>query len=802
MLHDLRYALRLLRRNPGYALAATLCLALGIGVNTTAFSMVNELFFRPLPVPQAGRLVRVERGADDYPCSWREYEDLRTRTRSAFAGLAAIVDNPTALDTDGINGIIVAESVSVNFAEALGLRPQIGRWFGPEDAALTAEPVGVLSDHAWSERYGRSPSVLGKLVRIETRFYRVVGVAPPDFRGVAPPVATEIWVPMTAMFRQLLSDPAERQRPHVRLIARLAGGVPPARAQAILRAADAEVRPGRNVPLNVVSAAGASFTGAREVAGPVTGLLAGVSAIVLLIACVNVANLLLSRAAARRRETALRRALGAGRRQLARQAIAESLLLATGGAALGLFCGAAANRLLLRYLDIIPETHSLSAVSLPVDWRVVLFGAACSLAAAVLFTLSSAFEHSRDDLLTAIKGGAAPFRTRRRDAYVVAQVALSLVLLVAAGLLLRALDRARRIDPGFALDHRLSARIYISAPEYNAATARVFFDRVLAEVRAMPGVRAAALGYGVPLGFPQMDGGCAAPSKTAAPIRPNGGNNVSPGYFATLGIPLVAGRDFRPEDRDASPAAVIIDQALAARFWPGADPIGRRIFHGCDPARAAEAVAVGVARDSKYNALDEPARGAVFTIHAPAPVELMGFMALTVHTDGDPAAFAAPLRAALRRIDPALRIYEMRTLEEIASLSLWRVRWQAALIACFGSLAIVLAALGMYGVIAYAVAQRTREIGIRMAIGAQKSDVLRMVLHRGLHLTAAGIAIGLALSAASTRLLRSFLYGVSPWDAVAFTAASLLWLLIAMLASYLPARRAAQVDPSIALRWE
>jgi predicted permease len=804
MLHDLAYSLRFLRRNPGYALAAMLCLALGIGVNTTAFSMVDELFLRPLPVPRPDRLVRIERGTEDRACSYREFEDLRTRTASAFAGLAAVIEVETALDTRDVSHIIVGEAVSANFADTLALRPQLGRWFRPEDAALNAEPVAVISDHAWAERFGRSPDVLGRPVRIETQSYRVVGVAPPEFRGTAPPVAAEVWVPIPAMpiFRERLSNPADRKHPRVSLIGRLAGNVTRAAAQTLVRAADADMRTGRSAPLSVASAAGAWFPGARQIAGAMTALLAAASAIVLLIACVNVANLMLSRAVARRRETAVRRAIGAGRWPLARQAVAEGILLACGGAALGLLFGYATNRLLFHYLGTIPETGSLSAVNLDVDWRVVAFGAAAALAGAILFTLSSAFEQSRGDMLGAIKGGAAPGRARQRDAYVVAQVALSLVLLVAAGLLVRALQRAQHIPTGFATDHRLSARIYISEPEYNAASARVFFDRVLAAVRGMPGVEGAALSYSVPLSFPPDYGGCAAAPETARPVSLSGGNTVSPGYFATLGIPLVAGRDFLPQDRDAKPPVVIVDQTLAGRLWPGGRAVGRRIRLGCDSDRAHDAVVIGVVGASKYNALDEPARGAAFGVHAPLPEEIMGFMALTIHTSGDSAPFAAPLRAAFRRIDPNLRIYDMRTLQECAALSLWKVRWQAALVGCFGSLAIVLAALGMSGVIAYAVEQRTREIGIRMAIGAQKSDVVRMVLCRGLRLTAAGVAIGVVLSAASTRVLRAFLYGVSPWDAVAFTAAALLWLVIATLASYFPARRAAQVDPSIALRWE
>lgn len=776
-----------------------LCLALGIGVNTTAFSMVDELFLRPLAVPQADRVVRIERGAEDRACSYRDFEELRARTAPAFSGLAAVIEVETALDSRDVSHIIVAEAVSANFGDTLALRSQLGRWFLPADATLTAQPVAVISDHAWAERFARSPDVLGKLVRIETQSYRVIGVAPPEFRGAAPPIAAEVWVPIPAMpiFRDDLANPADRKHPRVSLIGRLAAGVTPRAAQALVRTADSG-----SVPLTVTSAAGAWFPGARQVAGPITALLAAVSGIVLLIACVNVANLLLSRAVARQRETALRRALGAGRWRLARLAIAEGLLLACGGAALGLLFGAATDRLLLYYLGTIPETGSLSAVQLDVNWRVAAFGAAASIAGAILFTLSAALEQARGDMMPAIKGGASAGRGRQRDVCVVAQVALSLVLLVAAGLLIRALHRAQNIPLGYASEQRLSARIYISEPEYNASTARLFFDRALAGVRGMPGVKSAAVSYGVPLSFPPTYGSCAAVSKSQKPIPLNGSNNISPGYFATMGIPLVAGRDFRPEDRDVKPRVVIVNQTLAERLWPGGGAIGRGIRLGCDPDRAREYVIAGVARDSKYNSLDEPARGYVYTVHAPSADELMGFMGLTVHTAGDPASFAGPLRAALRRIDPALRIYDIRSLRELAAVSLWKVRWQAALIGALGGLAIVLAAIGMYGVVAYGVAQRTREIGIRMAIGAQRGDVVWLVVGRGLRLTGVGIAIGLALSGAFTRVLRAFLYGVSPWDAAAFGGAAMLWLLVAALASYLPARRAAEVDPARSLRWE
>jgi predicted permease len=806
---DLHYAVRVLRRNPGYTLTAMLCLGLGIGVNSTVFCMVNDLFWQPLPVPQSDRVVAIGRSSDEMTCSYRDYQEFERRVAAPdgglFTGLVAYDEMPTSIDTEGVSQMAMAEAVSGNFAATLQVPAQIGRWFTPQDDRPGADPVAVLSDGAWSRRFGRSTDAIGKRVRIESSWYRIVGVAPAGFIGLSPPHTAQIWVPlMTQSYvTDALANPGERERPRVRLVGRLAAGRGIRTAEAELRSVDDQIRrefPHDTAPkgsLTVGVAAGASMPMVREVATAMAVLLLSVTGIVLLIACVNVANLLLSRSAVRRREMAVRQALGAGRWRLARQTLSEGLLLAAGGAGFGLLFGYAAGLLLAAYLPALPHIGTVT-LDPSVNWRVSAFAAAASLASALLFTLAPALEHSRPDLTSSLKAeGAGARRMRQRDVYVVAQVALSLVLLIAATLLVRGLRHALLIDPGFAMDHRLAARIYISEPEYTPESGRLFFARVLETVRSTPGVRSATLSYTVPLNF--MDSTCAATDPTARPRRV-GSDIVVPGYFDTLAIPILGGRQFTAADRAGSPRVVVVNQTFAGRFWPGENPVGKTVWVGCDAKRRREvAEVVGVARDGKYESLDEAPRAFVYRPFAQGWV---GFVALIVETAGNPGDFTAPLRNILRGLDPSLRIYEIQTLEQFAQDSLWKVRWQASLLAVFGGLAMLLAAVGLYGVVAYAVAQRTREIGVRMAMGAQRADVLWMVLGRGLGLTAIGIALGLILSAAAMRMLGGLLYGMSPLDPVSFALASLAWTATAMLASYVPARRAMKVDPVVALRWE
>jgi predicted permease len=742
-------------------------------------------------------------------CSYRDYQELERRSGNGghkiFAGLLAVIDEPTSLDTEGVSATILAEAVSGNFADTLGLRAQLGRWFVPEDDRPGSEPVAVLSDQAWARRFGRRPDAIGQKVRMESQWYRVVGVAPADFIGVSPPHGAEIWVPLGSQWyvKELVSQPANRERPRVRLIGRLAAGVGLDEAEAHVRAIDGQIwrefprDKNSPAPLRLAVASGLGAPAAKLVAFHIAVLLMVVTSLVLLIACVNVANLLLSRSVVRRREMAVRQALGASRWRLSRQTLAESLTLAVGGAVLGLLFAVWTNRLLAQTVPSIPHLGQVTFL-LVLNWRVVVFATAAAFGSAILFSLPPMAEQSRPDLSPGLKSeGGGLDRMRQRDTYVILQVALSLMLLIAATLLVRALRHAGEVDAGFAMDHRLAARIYVSEPEYTPQTGKLFFARVLEQVRATPGVQGAALSYTIPLNF--TNSSCAAADSVEKPRRMLS-NLVVPGYLDVMRVGLVAGRDFTAVDGEGSPRVVIVNQTFAKRYWPNESALGKMVWLGCDTRRPRNrAEVVGVAKDGKYGSLDEDPRPFVYEAFAQGWV---GFMAVTVHTSGPPAEFAEPLRHLLRELDPELRIYEMATLEAMTAQSLWQVRWQAWLLGSLGLLAIVLAAVGLYGVVAYTVAQRTREIGVRMAMGAQKSDVLWMVLGRGLRLTAIGIACGLGLSALVTRFLGSFLYGLSPLDSVSFGGAALFWTVTAMLASYLPARRAARVDPVVALRWE
>ncbi len=796
---DLHYAVRVLRRNPGYALTAMVCLALGIGVNITVFSMVDELFWQPLPVPHANRVTILGRELDGITCSYRDYLEFRRRAAEPgsklFSGLVAFDDMLVSIERGGVTQIMGADAVSANFADVLELPAQLGRWFRPEDDQVGSDPVAVIGDGTWGRLFGRSSDAIGQRVRIGTQRYRIIGVAPPGFIGMSPPHTVGIWIPFGSQpfVRSLLANPGEWERPLVRLMGRLADGTNRREAEAGLRLLDAQIRkdfPRENAPAGSITvdvAAGVSTPEARRAATPMAALLLTVTGVVLLIACVNVANLILSRSAVRRQEMAIRRSLGAGPWRLARQTMAEGVVLAAGGAALGLAVGYWCQRLLARSLPQLPHGVMVT-LRFDADWRVAAFAAAAGLMSAVLFTLAPAIDSARINTSR---------RMRQRDIYVVAQVALSLVLLIAATLLVRALGHALDIDPGFAMADRLGARLSLSEPEYSAETGRLFLDRALAKVRAMPDVQAATISHNTPLII--SDSSCASADASTRPRR-TGFDIVAAGYFDTLGIPILRGRAFEARDRQGAPEAVVVNETLARRYWPQQNPIGQSLWLGCDVKKPRTiAQVVGLARDVKYSSLNEPPAPFVYR---PLAQNWGGFMTLIVHTRSNPVKFTAPLRQALTGLDPNLRVYEIQTLEEYASGSLWQVRWQAVLLAVFGGLAMALAAVGLYGVVAYTVAQQTRELGIRTAIGAQRNDLLWMVLGRGLTLTAVGIAVGLLLSAAATRLLGKLLYGMSPLDPVSFAAASLAWTAVAMLASYVPARRAMKVDPVVALRWE
>ena len=794
--HDFAHALRLLRRNPGYAFTAMLCLALAMGVNTTLFSFLDSLYFRKLPVPEPGRIVYIHRQRSPL-CFWSEYLSFRDRLRS-FQAVASLVAG-TYVDIDGQTFNFGFEVVSANYADVLQLRTTLGRWFTPEEDSSASEAVVVISHRLWSTHFHNAPSVLGRHIRIHDQIYRIVGVAPSDFTGATPPIAVDLW------FTEATLAPSFRgsgNNPRISLIARLAPGATLAAATAEMQVIDAALRsadphdPRATDPARLEPARGFLWASGRGYMKPVLAMMSAVCGTVLLIACVNVANLLLSRAAVRRREMAVRQSLGASRARLFRQTLVEGLVLAAGGTAFGILAGVWIGRVLESLLPTVTAV-AYQGLKFTIDWRVALFVCAAGILCAVLFSLPPALASGRCDLTAAMKGSDTQHRSRQREFYSLAQVALSLTLLIATSLLVRALVHEQKIDPGFATDHRLYVNLWASPQLFQPAESERLFTRLLQQARELPGVREATLTSAM-MGS-EIDLSCASPSATTPPRKLNIGV-VEPNYFDTMRVPIVRGRAFGPGGMLGEPPVVVINETMARTWWPDSDPIGKPLWVGCTPAARKLGTVIGIARDGKYYELDESPTA--FFYLSRRQDSGTGFFELIVRTSGDPYHWSKPLMSVALSGGPNLHIFETRSIDDAIAFQLRGLRWQAGLVGSLGVLAIVLAAIGLYGVVAYAVSQRTREIGMRMALGATSADVQWLVLGRGLRITAAGIAAGLLLSAVAVRWLRSYLYGLSPFDPIAFAAASLAWLAIAMLASWYPARRALRVDPMTALKYE
>jgi len=750
---DFTHALRTIRRNPGYAVTAMLCLALALGVNTTFFALLDSLYFRQLPVHDAGRLLLVQRTANPF-CFWREFQQVRDRLRTARAASTVMFSGEARMGARTYG--VVAECVSGNFGDVLEPGISAGRWF-----ASDSEMGAVLSYGFWKSKLNGDPGMIGREIMLERTALRVIGIGPPQFRGAFPPFASDLWIPTDALRSR---GPAG---PPVGVIARLAPGVSRQTFEAEVRVVDAELRADprsarANDPAVVQPISGLLWRRGRRVLQPVVTLMSLLCAAVLLIACVNVANLLLSRAAVREREIAIRSALGASRWRLFRARLAESLLLAGGAAVLGVLAGETAGRALQAAMPSIPE-QGFRGLAFGVDGRTVLFLIAASVLAAVLFTAAS---------------GSG--RHARRGIYSAVQVCLSLTLLVGTGLLLRAMQHVEKTDPGFARERRLAVHLYGPPAALGMA-----LDRA----RSMAGIEDATLARSL-LG--PDSGGCASVS-AAGPARRTAMNTVEPNYFAMMRTPVVRGSGFT----DAP--GVLVNETMARAWWPGDDPIGKPLWTGCEAAGRSMAPVVGVVRDTTW-ALDPAPQPAYYLPRREAAGDQP--FSLIVRTAGEPYEWSRPLVAALATVSPDLRVYEAESIADALRLAFWETRWRAALLGSIGVLAILLAAIGLYGVVTCSVAQRTREIGVRMAVGAQAGDVQWMFLGEALRVTAVGVAAGLALSAATVRLLRGFLYGLSPFDPVAFVGASLAWIAIAMLASWWPARRATRVDPLTALKWE
>jgi predicted permease len=819
---DLRYGARMLLKSPGFTLVAVITLALGIGANTAIFGLMDKLMIRSLPVKEPERLVlllseSVNPRMTFSEFSWPDYNDYRAQNR-VFTDMTAFSQQPVNLGSGDQMERVRAEAVAGNYFGMLGVQPLLGRAFLPEEnKAPGANPVAVLSYGLWRSRFGGDPKVIGQTALLNDTNYTIVGVAPANFNGMTVESPTDVWVP-AMMIAHILQRPAdftwggEREQWLFKLMGRLKPDVTQESAQAAMDALALQVRDSwmpesdRNLPFNVrktqLVAGGKGLSNLRGKMSAQLEQIFAVVGLILLIACANVANLSLARAASRRKEIAVRLALGAGRARLTRQLLTESLLLSLLGATVGALFAPWLTDLVLTYQKIT-ETE-MEVLSHSMDWRVIAFTFLVSSLTGILFGLVPALQASKPDLIPALKDegslrpDSAGFKASRRT-LIVAQVALSVVVLVGAGLLLRTLGKLFAIAPGYNIDNVLVARLELPMSKYNGERAEMFYQQLLERVRALPDAQSVALASHTPLSGSielstfVIEGQSVRPEQMETIYT----NTVSAGYHELMGIQLLQGRGFTEQDGKSSPHVAIVNEAFARKYIPDGRPLGKRITLETDKP-AVEIV--GVTRNIKSFHLlgeDRPQIDLLATQR--------GFnnpMRVVARARNDAALLVPAVRREVRGFDPGLTFFKTTTLKDDLRATISTQRMGAALTGLFGLLALALTAVGLYGVISYSVERRVREIGIRMALGAHSGDVLKMVMREGAALIAAGLIIGLAGAWAATRLIKGQLYGVSPTDPLTFIGMAVLLLLVSAMACYIPARRAAKVDPMVALRCE
>jgi predicted permease len=811
---DFRYAVRLLRRNPLFALTAVLSLAVGIGANTTIFTIANALLFRaPVGVSEPDRVVDIGRTQDRQGFdtnSYPNYLDIRKRN-TVFSGVYAYRLEPQPMSLGGPDGAerVYGEVVTNNYFDVLGARARIGRLFRADDSEEpAANPIAVLSYRFWMRRFNGDVSIPGHTITLNGHPFTVAGVAEDGFQGTSV-LSPDLFVPMnmieTAMPRtsgaSLLTG---RSAVWLVMGARLRPGISIRQAQAELEVLGAALErefPTENRGKRLRVLASSPIPGQSGPVGGFMALLMGIVGLVLVIACANVAGVMIARATARRREIAVRMAIGASRARVIGQLLTETTMLFALGGVAGLVLARVMTTLLVSLLPTLPVPLD---VSLGLDGRAIAFTLTLSFAAALLSGLVPALQASKTNVVPALKDeGPGGGRQRARHAFVVAQVALSLLLVVVAGLLVRALSQATSLDPGFDPRSVELASIDFSLGGYTEATGRVFARELLARVRRLPGVQSATLSRMLPLGNSRMGLG---PVTVPGAAPPPGGrwspevewNIVEPGYFATLRTPLVRGRDFDDRDRERAQDAVIVNETAARMFWPGQEPIGRALVQQTAPGQFRTLVVVGVARDAKSRSLSDPPAPFLYVALQQQYSPRMTIVART--TDG--RRLAGELRKLLASMDPNLPIVASQTLEDYTALGLVPQRVAASVAGSLGLVGLLLASMGIYGVTAYMVARRTREIGIRVALGAQRGDVVRMVLRQGMTLAGVGVLIGLMLAAGASQLLATLLFGIPPIDSVTFIGSTLLFVAIGLAACLVPARRAIRINAMEALRYE
>jgi putative ABC transport system permease protein len=809
LIQDLRYGARTLLKKPGFTLIAIITLGLGIGANTAIFSLVNTVTLRPLPVTAAERIVEVTPlgkdasvGAFSYPT----YKDFRDKNE-VFDGLVAYLPAPMNLSQNGVNERVWGYLASGNYFATLGVRAFKGRMFTQEDDRVPgAHPVAVVSYGCWQDRFGADPNLVGKNIKLNGHDFTIIGVAPEGFRGTVWVFEPDFYTPMM-MAKQIAPGGSywfeNRGNSGLLAFGRLKQGVTATQARESLNLLMTQFAreyqgfegmtfsvtpPGLAVPMIHYGALGFS------------GVLMATVALVLLIACVNLANLSLARAAQRRKEIAIRLSLGAGRARIVRQLLTENVALSLAGGVVGWLVA-------LWMIDLAaafkPPVDFNLLIDLKPDWRVMIFTVTVSFITGALFGLAPALQASKVDLIPALKdeaGLGGYRRSRFRNGLVVAQVALSLLLLIAAGLIVRSLQQTQMAGPGFEVENRVTMSVDLGLQGYDEARGREFYKRLITRVESAPGVRAASYVGALPLNL-DFNGSSiyveGQPFTRASDVPTIATGEVWPRYFETMGIPLIEGRDFTMQDDKEESRFVIVNEAFARRFWPGRSPIGKRLSRGGPDAQRFEVV--GVVKNGKYWTLGEDPRPFVYFSLAR---EYGSDVTLVVHTSVEPQSMINTIRRDVERLDANLPLYDVKTMGEHLRLPLFPLRAGAWVTGGFALLALLLAGLGIYGVMAYAVSQRTREIGLRMALGAESRDVMRLVVKQGMWLAGAGLAIGLTGALVLTRLMSSVLYGVSATDVLTFAGVTLLLGSVVLLACYLPARRAAKIDPLIALRCE
>lgn len=809
LIQDIRHAFRAIRRRPGWALIAIFTLAFGIGANTAVFTLISGALFRPPQVARPGELVWVNgtsAGRIRQSMSYPDYLQLRDRVPS-LSGIVAWSGTTVSLGGSTPRRVR-ALVVSANYFDVLGVRPSLGRGFiSNEDLERGAHPVVVLSYDLWKAQFGSNPRLLDSTIVVNGRTFTVAGVAREGFTGASLGEPAELFLPLGMLDAVMpgngrLLDGEDSN--WLLTLGRLAPGASLANAAAeaslVGNTLHVDREAGDRFGVQVTPMVGGLDPRNREQGLTVFGLLSIVPLLVLAVACANVASLLIAQGLARRRELAMRRALGATRGRLVRQMLTESVLLSGIGGAAGVVLATWLLALIIRLAKIPPEVSSV----LVLDGRVLAATTVLAVLTGLVFGLLPALAATGPSLTPALKDGSGAGNDRRRhrlrDGFVVAQVAVSLLLLITAGLFLRTLNKALNVDIGFDPSGIAAVQFDLELQGYSAARRQDFRARLMERVAAVPGAGSAAYAVVVPMSGRSFGSDAIGEGDERSATRTSARwNEVSPGYFATMGIRFIAGRDFTASDKTGAPLVAVVNEELARRLWPGAEPVGQRMrLGGGNPLTEV----VGVVRDGKYDKLVDAPRPFVFVPMAQRPAD-PGDVTLMVKTAGAPGAMVSAIVQMLQEMDRNLPVGIAEPLSQlVASRGAEMQRAVSVLLSVFGTLALALAALGIYGVTTHGVAQRTREIGIRMSLGARGADVLALFVRSAMGLAAVGVVIGVVVGAGVSKLLASFLFGLGATDAITFAAASVVLCLVVAVASYLPARRAVKVDPMIALRSE